>query len=313
MNLSNALHVRTPLIESPSLSEGWGKQVFLKMENMQPTGSFKLRGIGRLCQTKRDEGVKRFVSSSGGNAGYAAAYSGNKLGVSTTVFIPEGTRAVFRQQIEAQGAEVKEEGKLWNDTDEKAKRFRDTEGAFYVSPFNHRLIWEGHSTLVDEIVDEIGKPDAIVLSVGGGGLLCGVIEGLRRHALTDVPIVAVETTGTASLKASLDANKLEKFAITPGEATSLAAQEVAQQAFDWSVEYQVKSVVVTNEEAKEACIRFYDEYGYLVEPACGASLSVAYQRHRVLEKANRIVVIVCGGIGTDLKEIQTWRNDLGLA
>lgn len=311
------LYIRTPLIESPSLSKEWGKQVFLKMENLQPTGSFKLRGIGKLCRTMQEQGKTRFVSSSGGNAGYAAAYAGRKLRVPTTVFVPEGTLAVFRQQIDLEGAEVIVEGKVWDDTEKAARQFVKDEGAFYISPFDHERIWEGHSTLVDEIVEDIGKPDVIVLSVGGGGLLCGVIKGLEKYAFTDIPIVAVETKGTASLKASLDANDLVKFDIIPGEARSLGARKVAQKAFDWSVseKYKVKSVVVTEDEAKKACVRFYDDHKYLVETACGASLSVVYQqrRHDVLEQAKRIVVIVCGGIGIDLETMQKWRSDLEVA
>ncbi len=105
--MSNELHIRTPLIESLVLGQSWGKQVFLKMENMQPTGSFKIRGIGRLCQTGRDQGIRRFVSSSGGNAGYAAAYAGRKLNIPTTVFVPSTTSIELVQQIESQGSEVR--------------------------------------------------------------------------------------------------------------------------------------------------------------------------------------------------------------
>ncbi len=208
MNASNNLHIRTPLIESLPLSKGWGRQVFLKMENLQPVGSFKLRGIGRLCQTGRDQGVKHFVSSSGGNAGYAAAYAGRKLNIATTVFVPNTTPALLRRQIESQGAEVRVVGAVWDETHEAALQFSQAVDALYISPFDHPSIWAGHSTLIDEIVGDLGKPDAIVLSVGGGGLLCGVVEGLQRHELTAVPIVAVETEGTASLATSLKADQL---------------------------------------------------------------------------------------------------------
>ena len=311
MNISSALHIRTPLIESLPLSKGWGKQVFLKMENLQPAGSFKLRGIGLLCQAGRDQGVKHFVSSSGGNAGYAAAYAGRKLNISTTVFIPNTTPSVLRQQIEAQGAEVRVVGDVWDETHEAALRFSQAVDALYISPFDHPLIWEGHSTIVDEIVEDIGKPDAIVLSVGGGGLLCGVFEGLQRHDLTAIPIVAVETEGTASLAASLKAKKLVTLEEISGVAKSLGAKTVAQKAFEWSSQYRVQSVVVTDAEAIDACLHFADEHKCLVEPACGAALSVAYQRHTVLEQANRIVIIVCGGIGINLEIMQGWRSSLG--
>jgi L-serine/L-threonine ammonia-lyase len=307
----NALHIRTPLIESFALSRGWGKQVFLKMENLQPAGSFKLRGIGLLCQEERDEGVRHFVASSGGNAGYAAAYAGRKLNISTTVFVPSTTPAILRQQIEAQGAEVRVVGDVWDETHEAALRFSQATDALYISPFDHPLIWKGHSTIIDEILEDLDQPDTIVLSVGGGGLLCGVIEGLRRHDSTAVPVVAVETEGTASLAASLRAKKLTTLEKITGVAKSLGAKTVAQKAYEWSSQYHVQSVVVADADAIDACLHFADDHKCLVEPACGASLSVVYQQHPLFEKAERVVVIVCGGIGVDMDTMQRWRSNLG--
>ncbi len=114
--MSSALHIRTPLIESLALSQGWGKQVLLKMENMQPAGSFKIRGIGLLCQTGKAQGIRQLVSSSGGNAGYAAAYAGRKLDLPTTVFVPSTTSAELVRHIEAQGSEVRIVGDVWDET-----------------------------------------------------------------------------------------------------------------------------------------------------------------------------------------------------
>lgn len=306
--MAAALHVRTPLIESLPLGREWGRQVFLKMDNLQPTASFKIRGIGLLCQSGLEEGAKRFVSSSGGNAGYAAAYAGRKLGVPTTVFVPSTTPPGLRRQIETQGAEVTVAGDVWDDTHQTALSFARAKDALYVSPFDHPLIWRGNSTLVDEIVDEIGAPDAIVVSVGGGGLLCGVIEGLRRHGLAGVPVVAVETEGTASLAASLKQGSLATLATVSGVAKSLGARTVARTAFEWATQHPVKSVVVTDADAIDACVRFADDHRCLVEPACGASLSVVYQRHPSLAQARRIVVVVCGGIGVSLESMLAWRS-----
>lgn len=304
----NALHIRTPLIESLPLSKGWNKQVWLKMESLQPAGSFKLRGIGLLCQDGQDRGVRHFVASSGGNAGYAAAYAGRRLDVATTVFVPKTTPLTMQECIQAQGAEVRVVGNVWDETHEAALKFSQAMDALYISPFDHPLIWKGHSTIVDEVLEDIGKPDAIVLSVGGGGLLCGVIEGLRRHDSTSVPIVAVETEGTASLAASLRAERLTTIEQITGVARSLGAKTVAQKAYEWSREYRVRSVVVTDTEAIDACLHFADDHKCLVEPACGASLSVVYRHHPLLEYAERIVVVVCGGIGIDMETMQQWRS-----
>lgn len=308
MNQSGRLHIHTPLLESLPLGQGWGKKIFLKMENLQPAGSFKLRGIGRLCLAGYEQGLKHFVSSSGGNAGYATAYAGRTLNIPTTVFVPLTTPMVLQQQIAAQGAQVRVVGEVWDETHAEALLYSQAAGALYVPPFDHPLIWEGNSTLVDEIVATLGRPDAIVLSVGGGGLLCGVAEGLRRHGLTSVPIVAVETEGTASLAASLQAGRLVSLDKITGVARSLGAKKVAAQAFKRAAEYGVKSAVVTDAEAISACLRFADDHRFLVEAACGASLAIGYGRHAVLDSAERIVIIVCGGIGVDLETMQGWRK-----
>jgi L-serine/L-threonine ammonia-lyase len=304
------LHIRTPLVESFPLSERTGKRVLLKMENLQPAGSFKIRGIGLLCQQGAREGVSHFVSSSGGNAGYAAAYAGRKLGVQTTVFVPETTPPDARQKIREQGAEVKAVGSVWDEANEEALAFSKQVNSLYVSPFDHPLIWQGHATIVDEIVSETEKPDAIILSVGGGGLLCGVIEGLQRNGWQDVPILAVETEGTASFATSLKKGRLVTLDKITGVATTLGAKTVAREALERAKRHPVQSVVVTDAEAINACVQFADEHRCLVEPACGASLALAYSRPESLAGAESAVIIVCGGIGVTLEKIERWRKEL---
>jgi L-serine/L-threonine ammonia-lyase len=306
------LHIHTPLIESLPLSERTGKRIWLKMENAQPASSFKIRGIGLLCERGKRDGVGRFVSSSGGNAGYAAAYAGRKLGVWTTVFVPETTPPDARNKIASQGAEVRVAGSVWDEADLEARALAEKVDGLYISPFDHPLIWEGHATIVDEIAGdlakEMDKPDAIVLSVGGGGLLCGVIEGLRRNGWQDVAVIAVETEGTASLAVSLAQGRLVTLDRITGVATSLGAKTVAREAFERARQHPAQSVVVTDEEAIDACVRFADDHRCLVEPACGASLALAYGRQESLARAESVVIVACGGMGITLDKIRQWRE-----
>jgi L-serine/L-threonine ammonia-lyase len=302
------LHIHTPLIQSLPLSERTGRRIWLKMENAQPASSFKIRGIGLLCERGKQTGVSRFVSSSGGNAGYAAAYAGRKLSVRTTVFVPKTTPPDARRKIASQGAEVNIAGSVWDEADIEARALAEKVDGLYISPFDHPLIWEGHATIVDEIAGEIEKPDAIVLSVGGGGLLCGVIEGLRRNGWGDVAVTAVETEGTASLAASLAQGRLVTLDRITGVATSLGAKTVAREAFERARQHPVQSIVVTDKEAIDACVQFADDHRCLVEPACGASLALAYSRPESLAGAESVVIIVCGGMGITLDKMQAWRE-----
>lgn len=303
------LHIQTPLIESIPLSERWKKRVFLKLENLQPTGSFKIRGIGLLCQVGKDDGIECFVSSSGGNAGIAAAYAAKALRTPCTVCVPTTTPHDFRRRIEKLGAQIKVIGEVWDETHEYACSLSQRLGALYVSPFDHPLIWKGHSSLVDEISQDLGKPDAVVVSVGGGGLLCGTIEGLKRHGWHDVPVIAVETEGTASFAASLKEGKLTTLKEITGVAKSLGAKTVAKQTLECAKRHSISSVVVSDEDAVGACLSFANDHRFLVEPACGAALAVGYRALPVLEQAKTVVIVVCGGIGVDMHTLMKWQSE----
>lgn len=196
------LHIETPLIESRSLSSAGHCSVWLKLEALQPPGSFKIRGIGAACEEYSRRGARRFVSSSGGNAGLAVAYAGRRLATPVTVVVPETTSARARELLRHEAAEIIVHGASWHEANVLALSMIEEADAF-LHPFDDPLLWHGHATLVDELARSMPAPDAVVLSVGGGGLLCGVIEGLHRNGLGRVPVIAVETAGAASFNRSL--------------------------------------------------------------------------------------------------------------
>lgn len=289
-----SLHIHTPLIESLTLSSTSGKRVYLKLEALQPPGSFKIRGIGALCETLKRQGVGRFVSSSGGNAGIAVAYAGKKLDVPVTVVVPCTTTERAKGIILSLGAEVVVHGASWTEANEMAESIARQQGAL-VHPFDHPLLWEGYASIVDEITSSGVRPDAVVVSVGGGGLYSGIVEGLRRNGLTSVPVIAVETEGTASFHAAMKEGKLVELEAIRGVATTLGAKKVAQRAFELQAQHPTQSVVVSDSQAVSACARFLDDHRLLVEPACGAALAPVYENLPAIEPFNTIVCIVCGG------------------
>jgi L-serine/L-threonine ammonia-lyase len=175
----------------------------------------------------------------------------------------------------------------------------------FIHPFDDPLLWEGHATMIDEVVRAGVRPDAVVLSVGGGGLLCGVINGLRRNGMTGVPVIAVETEGADSLARSIAAGERIELPGIASIATSLGARKVSQQAFDWTGRHPLRSVVVPDSAAVDACIRFMDDHRVVVEPACGASLAVASDPGRLAGFAN-VLVIVCGGVTATVAQLQAW-------
>ncbi len=299
------LHIDTPLVESLTLSSTSGKRVYLKLEALQPSGSFKIRGIGALCEMLKREGVGRFVSSSGGNAGIAVAYAGKKLDVPVTVVVPHTTTERAKRIILSLGAEVLVHGASWNEANEMAESIAREQGAL-VHPFDHPLLWEGYASIIDEITNAGLRPDAIVVSVGGGGLYSGIVEGLRRNGLTSVPVLAVETEGTASFHAAIEEGKLVELEAIRGVATSLGAKKVARRAFDLQAMHPTKSVVVSDAQTVSACVRFLDDHRLLVEPACGAAIVPVYENLPEIGSYQTIVCIVCGGSTVTAEQLRAY-------
>lgn len=301
------LHIETPLIESRAMSVMTGRSVWIKLDALQPPGSFKIRGIGHACETYLARGARRFVASSGGNAGLAVAYAGRRLGVPVTVVVPETTTERAKKLLRLEAAEVIVHGISWQEANAFAQSLIGASDAF-LHPFDDPLLWQGHATLIDEVFCSGLKPDAVVLSVGGGGLLSGVVEGLHRNRWSDIPVFAVETTGAASFHAAVMAGHTVELEKITSVATSLGAKRVCEKAFQWSKNHPIHSVVVSDRSALSACERFLADHRILVEPACGASLAMAYENASELENCSNILIVVCGGATATIDQVREWES-----
>ena len=318
----SGLFLRTPLIRSAPLSKLAGRDVYIKLDCLQPSGSFKDRGMANLCQTLSAQGTQKLIASSGGNAGLAVATVGQKQGMSVSVVVPGSTKPHVIEKLKSLNADVTVHGDIWNEADLLARqRVEEDPQAEYCSPYDNPLLWTGHSTLVDEIVEDLADFGAIIVSVGGGGLICGVLEGLERHGKTS-KVVACETEGAASFcKSWLQGGEKVRLETISSIATSLGALEVTEVAIQRSQKHQdnggkVEATICTDKEAVEACIQFSADHRILVEPACGAGLAAVYSdrlRTQTLEGVEGpIVVEVCGGSGVTLELLNTWKKDLGI-
>jgi L-serine/L-threonine ammonia-lyase len=279
------------------------------MEALQPSGSFKLRGIGHACEFHHRRGIRQFLSSSGGNAGIAVAVAGRRLGVPVTVVVPESTTQRALEVLRLEGAEVRIHGASWKEAHEMAESLRSDDNALF-HPFDDPLLWTGHATMIDEVVASGWKPDVVVLSVGGGGLLCGVAEGLLRNGLGAVPIVAVETIGADSLSQAVKAGHIVELPKITSIATSLGARAVCSRAFELTRQRPIDSMVVSDKSAVDASLKFLNDHRILVEPACGAALAAIYDHPSLLGLYRQILVIVCGGAGVTVNHLETWARTL---
>jgi L-serine/L-threonine ammonia-lyase len=277
------------------------------------------------------EKIGKLISSSGGNAGHAVATAGRNLGIPVDVYVPVTSKPMMIAKIKQKGANVFLHGANWNEADKLAREaLAKDPSAFYIPPFDDPRIWDGNSTIVDEIARAGIVPDKIVLSVGGGGLLCGVQRGILRHGWQDcTKIIAVETTGTASFAAACEAGHPVALECINSVASSLGALSVTPGCLNIGVE--TIPLVVSDAAAVTACRRFADDFNLLVEPACGAALSYLYcsqepeglaagastgsdsaEDVRPSEGRETVVVIACGGSVVSVELLAKWCADLGV-
>ncbi|KAJ1899245.1 catabolic L-serine/threonine dehydratase [Kickxella alabastrina] len=206
--LPPTLHIPTPLLYSTCMSKQAGCNVWLKLENMQPTQSFKLRGVGTICtDALLERDAQRLVTAGDTNAALAVAYSARQLGVPATVFIPRGSQAsAVRAKIELEGADIVEEGRSLREAYNAARAFvRECDGAVMIDTADDAAAIAGNATIVAEISIQLQrrKPAVIIAPVGSGGLLAGLITGLQQCLWQRVPVIAVETHNTNSFQRAL--------------------------------------------------------------------------------------------------------------
>lgn len=290
------LHHRTPLVRDEPLSAQLERPVWRKLETRQPSGSFKIRGIGRLAQAHVREGAEGLLSSSGGNAGRATAYAGRSLGRPVTVVVPESTPSSKAAAVRAEGAEVIRHGVDWQAAHTRAEALSQARGWPLIHPFDHPALWAGHATMVDEWEAEGCAPSDVVVAVGGGGLLRGVLAGLEHHSrLPETRVHAVETRGAASLAAALEAGRPVALAEITSRATSLGARQVAAEAFAAARRHGVRPWILEDEDAERATEQHRSATGEGVDLACGATLALpGLQPETFRGLRGALLLVVCG-------------------
>jgi L-serine/L-threonine ammonia-lyase len=292
------LHHDTPLLRSTPLSALLGADVWLKLDALQPSGSFKLRGMGLAAERAQARGARGLLSSSGGNAGLAVAVAGRALGLPVTVVVPSRTDPRMRGLIAAEGATVVVAGEVWDDAHAHALGLA-SEAVPLLHPFDHPDVWEGHATLVAEVAGRMPEPAAVVLSVGGGGLLCGVVQGMKAAGWS-ARVLAAETQGAASYAAAVRAGRPVTLERIDTVALTLGARTVCARSL--ALDHPITPWTCSDAQAVDACRRFLDDHRILVEPACGAALAAVYGR--AIE--GPLLVVVCGGAAVTAERLAEW-------
>jgi threonine dehydratase len=287
--------VRTPLIELPALSTRCGVPVALKCEQLQPIGAFKIRGaytaIARLSEPARRAGV---ITYSSGNHGQAVAYAAGRLGIRAVVVMPERAPAVKLEAVRARGGEVVIAGNTTIERYARAAAIAESEGLTMVPPFESLDVIAGQGTCGLEILEDRPEVGAILVPVGGGGLLAGIASAVAALA-PEVEVIGIEPAGAPKLTRALAAGEPVTLEQAESIADGLLPLSIGRLPFSIIREVVRRAIPVSNEEIGEAVRFLYREAGLRVEPS-GAVTTAALLTGRVRPTTPTVAVLSGGNV-----------------
>ena len=284
--------LETKLIESPYLSAATGNRMWLKPENMQRTGAYKLRGayykISKLSQEELDRGV---ITASAGNHAQGVAYAATHAGARSIVVMPTTTPLIKVERTKGYGAEVILYGDVFDDAKQRAVELAEEQGLTYIPPFNDTTVATGQGTIAMEIVQELPLVDTILVPVGGGGLACGVSTFAKLYN-PKIRVIGVEPTGAASLTAALEAGHVVKLPSANTIADGTAVLEVGDKVFPYLQQTLDDVICVDDDELVVSFLDMVENHKMIVENS--GLLTVAAAKHLPAE-GKRVACILSGG------------------
>ena len=285
----------SPSPPSIPLSEITGMKIFCKLDNLQRTGSFKERGArNALAQLSHDQQKRGVIAASAGNHAQALAYQGSLLGIPATVVMPKFAPLIKVSTCQQLGATVILHGEGFGEAKAHAHEIAAENALAYIDGYDDPAIIAGQGTMGLEIVEQVPDVDAVIIPVGGAGLLAGVSLAVKTLR-PDTKIVAVEAENVASFSAALEAGKPTKITMRPTLADGLAIPEVGANAFQIARPLVNLTVTVTEEEIALAILRLVELEKSVVEGAAATPLAACMSGRLKEVAGERVVLLLCGG------------------
>ena len=282
----------THLIYSPIFSEESGNQIYIKPENLQKTGAFKIRGaynkINKLTEEEKKRGV---IASSAGNHAQGVAYAARELGIKAVIVMPKTTPLIKVQSTKKYGAEVVLYGDVYDDAYQKAKELEAQEGYVFVHPFDDIDVLEGQGTIALEILEEMPDAEVIVVPIGGGGLISG-IAAAAKMIKPDIKIIGVEPSGAASATEALKKNKVVTLPEANTIADGTAVKRIGDLTFNCIKQYVDEVVTVDDYELTEAFLLLAEKHKIIAENSGILPLAAL---KKLTERGKKVVPVVSGG------------------
>ncbi len=288
------LIVRTPTVFSPVLSERTNAQVFLKLENLQLTGAFKIRGalnkMNGLTSSERKRGV---ITASSGNHGLAVSYGAKVFDLEATVYVPRNPNLEKLAAIKALGAKVIQAGNDYEEAYAKALETQHRTGAVFIHAFDDPAIIAGQGTIGLEVLQDLPELDTVIVPVGGGGLISGISVAVKAMK-PEIKVVGVQSRGAPAIYESWRRRRIVKKKSVKTIADGLASRQPGDLTFQMIRKYVDEMFLVTDSQICQAILFLARKLHIIAEPSAAASLASLLFKYKP-ETKEKIALIISGG------------------
>ena len=284
--------LKTSLIQSPIFSKEAGNEVYIKPENLQKTGSFKIRGAyNKITNLSDEEKKKGVIASSAGNHAQGVAYGAKESGIKAVIVMPKSTPLIKVESTKQYGAEVILHGDVYDDAYKKAKELEEKEGYIFVHPFDDEDVIHGQGTIALEILEELPETDIILVPIGGGGLISG-IACAAKILKPEIKIIGVEPDGAASAYEAIKEDKVVELKEANTIADGTAVKKIGNITFEYIKKYVDEIITVSDYELMEAFLLLVEKHKIIAENSGILSLAAL---KKLKEKNKKVVSVVSGG------------------
>ena len=284
--------LKTNLIQSPIFSKEAGNEVYIKPENLQKTGSFKIRGAyNKITNLSDEEKKKGVIASSAGNHAQGVAYGAKESGIKAVIVMPKSTPLIKVESTKQYGAEVVLHGDVYDDAFKKAKELEEKEGYIFVHPFDDEDVIHGQGTIALEILEELPETDIILVPIGGGGLISG-IACAAKILKPEIKIIGVEPDGAASAYEAIKEDKVVELKEANTIADGTAVKKIGNTTFEYIKKYVDEIITVSDYELMESFLLLVEKHKIIAENSGILSLAAL---KKLKEKNKKVVSVVSGG------------------
>ena len=295
---------KTKMIYSDVFSEESENQVYIKPENLQKTGSFKIRGAyNKMTKLNDEEKSKGVIASSAGNHAQGVAYAAQKLGIKAVIVMPKHTPLIKVQATRKYGAQVVLHGEVYDDAYKKACELQEKKGYVFIHPFDDEDVIEGQGSIALEVLEELPDADMILVPLGGGGLISGIASAAKQMN-PRIKIVGVEPQGAASAIASLESGKVIELSDCSTIADGTAVKRIGDLTFQYISKYVDEIITVSDYELMESFLLLVEKHKIVAENS--GILAIAGLKK--LKGKNKKIISVLSGGNIDVLTISSMIN-----